>query len=65
MFASVRTGAINTQSEKQFALPDLELLCISMRPFYLPREFGSIILCATYIPRTARAHVFILGDFNQ
>ena len=30
--------------------PNLELLCLSMRPFYLPREFGNIILCATYIP---------------
>lgn len=22
--------------------PDIELLCISLRPFYLPREFGNI-----------------------
>lgn len=28
--------------------PNLELLCLSMRPFYLPREFGSIIICAAY-----------------
>lgn len=30
--------------------PDLELLRISMRPFYVPGELGNIILCATYIP---------------
>ncbi len=30
--------------------PDLELLCLSLRPFYLPREFGNIIVCAVYIP---------------
>lgn len=35
--------------------PDLELLCISMRPFYLPREFGNITLCATYIPPSGNA----------
>lgn len=29
--------------------PNLEVLCLSMRPFYLPREFGNIILCATYM----------------
>lgn len=33
--------------------PDLELL--SMRPFYLSREFGNIILCATYIPHSGNA----------
>lgn len=35
--------------------PDLELLCISTRSFYLPREFGNIILCSTYIPPSGNA----------
>lgn len=35
--------------------PDLEMICISMRPFYLPREFGNIILCATYVPPSGNA----------
>lgn len=35
--------------------PDLELLRISVRPFNLPREFGNIILCATYIPPSGNA----------
>lgn len=30
--------------------PDLELLCLSFRPFYLPREFENIFICAVYIP---------------
>ncbi len=30
--------------------PDIELLCLSLRPFYLPREFGNIVLCTVYIP---------------
>ncbi|KAL1261160.1 hypothetical protein QQF64_008987 [Cirrhinus molitorella] len=30
--------------------PDVEYLCLSLRPFYLPREFGNILLCVVYIP---------------
>ncbi len=26
--------------------PDIELLCVSLRPHYLPREFGCVIICA-------------------
>lgn len=35
--------------------PDLELLCLSLRLFYLPREFGSILICAAYVPPSANA----------
>ena len=35
--------------------PELETLFIKCRPFYLPREFGSILLCATYVPPDANA----------
>ncbi len=38
---SVRMTVCNT---------DVELLCVSLRPFYLPREFGSILICAVYVP---------------
>lgn len=34
---------------------DLELLCLSLRPFYLPREFGNIIICAVYVPPSGNA----------
>lgn len=30
--------------------PDLELLCVTLRPHYLPREFTNIFLCAVDIP---------------
>ena len=46
---------------KQFTImetvcdPDLELLCVSLRPFYLPREFGNIIICAAYVPPSGNA----------
>lgn len=33
--------------------PDLELLTIKVRPFYLPREFSSAIITAVYIPPQA------------
>ena len=33
--------------------PDLELLSIKVRPFYLPREFSSVIVTAVYIPPQA------------
>lgn len=35
--------------------PDVELLCLSLRPFYLPREFGNIIICAVYVPLIGNA----------
>ena len=35
--------------------PDLELLCVSLQPFYLPREFGNIIICAAYVPPDGNA----------
>lgn len=60
--------------------PDLELLCLSLRPFYLPRDYGNIFICAVYIPPRRNASwlhhaavcplrpdapLFILGDFNH
>lgn len=29
---------------------DVEVLCLTLRPFYLPREFGCVILCVIYAP---------------
>ena len=30
--------------------PNLEILTVSMRPYYLPREFNQVIYCTVYIP---------------
>ncbi|KAK1802592.1 hypothetical protein P4O66_004242 [Electrophorus voltai] len=30
--------------------PNLELLALKLRPFYLPREFTSVIINTVYIP---------------
>ncbi|KAK7907136.1 hypothetical protein WMY93_015748 [Mugilogobius chulae] len=35
--------------------PDVEYLCVTLRPFYLPREFGNIIICAVYVPPSGNA----------
>ncbi len=43
---SVRMTVCNT---------DVELLSVSLRPFYLPREFGSILICAVYVPPSGNA----------
>lgn len=32
-----------------FCSPDVEILCASLRPLYLPREFGNIVVCAVYV----------------
>lgn len=40
---------------EKYCDPDLELLCLSMRPIYLPREFGNIVICAVYVPPSANA----------
>ena len=37
----------------QTCTPELETLTIHCRPFYLPKEFGSLILTVTYIPPEA------------
>lgn len=34
---------------------DIELLCLSLRPFYLPREFGNILICSVYVPPDGNA----------
>ena len=42
---------------KQFTVKKTieELLCLSMRPNYLPREFGNIIIAAVYVPPSGNA----------
>ncbi|KAI3366266.1 hypothetical protein L3Q82_009739 [Scortum barcoo] len=34
---------------------DIELLAVSIRPYYLPREFSHVIAITTYIPPSANA----------
>uniref|UniRef100_A0A665T724 Reverse transcriptase domain-containing protein n=1 Tax=Echeneis naucrates TaxID=173247 RepID=A0A665T724_ECHNA len=37
--------------------PDLELLAVSLRPYYIPREFSHVIALCVYIPPSADAAV--------
>ncbi|KAJ0002714.1 hypothetical protein NQD34_007863 [Periophthalmus magnuspinnatus] len=39
----------------QLCNKDIELLAVSMRPYYLPREFSHVIVIAVYVPPSANA----------
>ena len=41
--------------KERFCSPDIELLAVGIRPYYLPREFTSAIVIAVYIPPSADA----------
>nr|XP_055073494.1 uncharacterized protein LOC129453317 [Misgurnus anguillicaudatus] len=38
--------------QEQVCTPEYEILTVSFRPFYLPREFGQITIILTYVPGT-------------
>lgn len=35
--------------KERVCVPDVELLCVGLRPYYLPREYSHVILCVVYI----------------
>ena len=41
--------------KEQICCKDIELLAVSMRPYYLPREFSHAIAIAAYVPPSANA----------
>ena len=41
--------------KEQVCSPDIELLAVGVRPYYLPREFSHAIILCVYIPPTADA----------
>ena len=43
--------------KERLCTPNIELLAVGMRPYYLPREFTSTIVIAVYIPPSADAAV--------
>ena len=50
------SGMMDTKEEvrSSFCCADIELLCISFRPFYLPREFSQVCVFLVYIPPDAK-----------
>ena len=60
---SIHLGIWNVTAVFQFPFkihttlcsPNLELLTLSVRPFYLPRGFSNIVLCCVYVPLSADA----------
>ena len=43
--------------KERLCTPDIELLTVGMRPYYLPREFTSAIIISVYVPPSADAAV--------
>ena len=43
----------NITIKKQLCSRDIELMCLSLRPYYLPREISNIFVCILYIPPSA------------
>ncbi|KAK0147718.1 RNA-directed DNA polymerase from mobile element jockey [Merluccius polli] len=41
----------------QLCSKDIELLAVSMRPYYLPREFSHAIVIAAYVPPSAKVDI--------
>ena len=48
---------MNTKVHDRVCIPDIDLLSVTLRPFYLPREFTNIIVCSVYIHPAANATV--------
>ncbi|PIK33982.1 hypothetical protein BSL78_29199 [Apostichopus japonicus] len=40
----------NVYRKDYVCTPHLEMLTVSVRPFYLPREFSHVLVCSVYIP---------------
>ena len=47
----------NATVRYQVCCPDVEMLTVNVRPFYLPREFSQIYLCIAYCPPKSNVQV--------
>ena len=45
----------NLAVRDRICTPDLELLCVTLRPHYLPREFTNLFVCVVYVPPSGNA----------
>ena len=55
-----KRGCTNWSIKHSVCQPDIELLAVGLRPFYLPREFPQIVVITTYIH--PRADVAVASD---
>lgn len=55
----------NTTAIERLCCPDVELMLLKCRPFYLPREFGVVYICAVYIPPDANAKLALAQLHNS
>lgn len=50
-----KSWCTNVTVMKKLCSPDAEMLLLKCRPFYLPREFSVVYICAVYVPPDANA----------
>ncbi|GAA6215221.1 A disintegrin and metalloproteinase with thrombospondin motifs 17 isoform X1 [Lates japonicus] len=58
----------NIKAHHKASTPDLELLTVSLRPYYLPREFPAVVVSCVYIPPDAnynKAAEMLAGEANS
>ena len=55
----------NSSVKKHMCTPNVEILTVSIRPYYLPREFSHVILLTVYIPPSSLAAAAIEELCNE
>lgn len=46
----------NIKTHDRVCTPDIEMLTVSLRPYYLPREFSTLVISCVYIPPGANTN---------
>ena len=46
---------INMSVKHKVCTPNVELLTVSVRPYYIPREFSRVLITTVYVPPSANA----------
>jgi hypothetical protein len=47
----------NIKTHRRVCSPDLEMLTVSLRPYYLPREFPTVVVSCVYIEPSANGNI--------
>ena len=53
---------VNSTVVDKFCTPDIETVSVQCRPYYLPREFSSVLVVGVYIPNSAPGAVSTLTN---
>ncbi|KAK7877732.1 hypothetical protein WMY93_030546 [Mugilogobius chulae] len=55
----------NVTIVEKLCSPEVELMLLKCRPFYLPREFSAVYICAVYIPPDANAKLALAQVYSS